>query len=581
MRQTFTALWALTSSVRSRLWWSFGLALAYYAFRFMPTFLFKALLDGAAAKTTTEQQALLLVGAVLVSNLVVQAIDALADGMNLWTVLEVERDLRLRAHTTLLSLSLGQHERENSSTVASKITRGIDKVVELIFALLFEVLTTCVQIVLTIVILAWFSLPIAGIFLLGIPPFLWLTLRIHARIQPLRFKQHDLYEAGDHRIGEDLRNIHTVQSFAREEQALAQHREVNAQLMQLSRERLVTYHWWNALRTTIQHLVSASILALGILALLRGMISAGTAVLILTFAERAFSDLFRLSRIWERMADATEPITRLVKLFATAPALTDAPDAIALPNPRGIVRFEDVSYAYAPELAPVLLDVTFDARPGMQVALVGPSGAGKSTVTKLLLRHDDVSSGRITLDGHDLRTLRRHDLRAAMAVVPQDLEVFDDTVLANIRYARPDAPADEVDAAARAANAHDVILGLPKGYETRIGEDGVKLSGGQRQRLAIARALLVNPRVLVLDEATSHLDAASERLIQDALENIRRDRTVLVVAHRLSTVMRSDLILVFENGRIVERGDHTALLRRNGLYARLVALQEQGELAAT
>jgi subfamily B ATP-binding cassette protein MsbA len=265
--------------------------------------------------------------------------------------------------------------------------------------------------------------------------------------------------------------------------------------------------------------------------------------------------------------------------FLDAPIeIEDAPDAEPLETFDREIVFDDVGFAYR-EGHTALHEVSFTAPKGRVVALVGPSGAGKSTVVDLLCRFYDVSSGAILVDGRDIRSVRIGDLRALMGIVSQETVLFHDTVRANIAYGHPDATSSQIEAAARAANAHEFVEQLPNGYETVVGERGVELSGGQRQRIAIARALLRDPPILILDEATSALDTESERLIQEAIETLLRGRTVFVVAHRLSTVQRADQILVLEEGYVVERGDHATLLARSGRYKRLHDLQFEGASA--
>jgi len=245
-----------------------------------------------------------------------------------------------------------------------------------------------------------------------------------------------------------------------------------------------------------------------------------------------------------------------------------------VPAARGEIMFEDVSFSYPSRPDTSALDhVSVAIRPGETVALVGPSGAGKTTMIQLLLRFWDPASGRITLDGVDLRDMARPDFRRRMALVPQDPVIFADTARENIRFGRPDATDEEVEAAARAAAAHEFLVALPQGYDSQVGERGVMLSGGQKQRIAIARAILRDAPVLLLDEATSALDAESERLVQHAVDRLAQGRTTLIVAHRLATVKKADRILVFEDGRIVAQGSHDDLVAEGGLYARLARLQ--------
>jgi ABC-type transport system involved in Fe-S cluster assembly fused permease/ATPase subunit len=254
----------------------------------------------------------------------------------------------------------------------------------------------------------------------------------------------------------------------------------------------------------------------------------------------------------------------------------DRPGAPTLLAGTAPVRFERVSFSYEPRRQ-ILYDVSFEIPAGKTIAVVGHSGSGKSTLSRLLFRFYDVSSGRITINGQDLREVSQTSLRATLGIVPQDTVLFNDTVFYNIHYGRPDATREEVLQAARAAHIHDFIESLPEGYNAMVGERGLKLSGGEKQRVAIARAILKNPKIFVFDEATSALDSRSEKAIQAELERIARDRTTLVIAHRLSTIVDADQILVMEHGRIVERGTHRALLEREGIYAQMWALQQREE----
>jgi ATP-binding cassette subfamily B protein len=270
---------------------------------------------------------------------------------------------------------------------------------------------------------------------------------------------------------------------------------------------------------------------------------------------------------------------RMFRLLGENREVADRPDAVPLPGGPAAIRFERVDFSYEPNRQ-ILFDVSFDIPAGTKVAVVGHSGAGKSTLARLLYRFYDVTDGRITANGVDLRDVRQTSLRAAIGIVPQDTVLFNDDIRYNVRYGRPDATEDEVTEAARSAHIHDFIMTLPDQYATGVGERGLKLSGGEKQRVAIARAILKNPRILIFDEATSALDSKSEKAIQAELDRIAEGRTTLVVAHRLSTVMDADQILVMDHGRIIERGTHRALLEAGGAYAQMWALQQQEEAAA-
>ncbi len=287
-----------------------------------------------------------------------------------------------------------------------------------------------------------------------------------------------------------------------------------------------------------------------------------------------FMPLNFLGVIYRMLKYTLADMDRVFRLLDTPPEITDRPGAPDLAVTRGEVRFEDVHFGYQPERE-ILHGISCPVPAGAKLAVVGSSGAGKSTLARLLFRFYDVDRGRITIDGQDIREVTQHSLRAAIGIVPQDTVLFNDTIYYNIQYARPDAGREEVERAARLANIHDFITSLPRGYDTVVGERGLKLSGGEKQRVAIARVILKNPKILIFDEATSNLDSRSEQAILAALREVAADHTTLVIAHRLSTIVDADEIIVLEQGRVVERGDHRALLARGGHYAQMWALQQR------
>jgi ATP-binding cassette, subfamily B, bacterial MsbA len=287
------------------------------------------------------------------------------------------------------------------------------------------------------------------------------------------------------------------------------------------------------------------------------------------------SSLGGLSSLYGQFREAVGAIQRVFEILDTQPAVADAPNASTLPPVDGAITFDQVSFGYENNVA-VINDVSLEIAPGEIIALVGPSGAGKSTLFNLIPRFYDPTHGTITIDGVDIRTVTQQSLRAQIGLVPQETILFGGTIRENIAYGRLEATEAEIVDAAKAANAHSFIMEAPKGYETVVGERGVKLSGGQRQRLAIARAILKNPRILLLDEATSSLDSESEELVQDALNRLMQGRTSVIIAHRLSTIKIAHRIVVLDGGRIVEMGDHETLMAHNGLYAHLYLLQFRG-----
>jgi ATP-binding cassette subfamily B protein len=280
------------------------------------------------------------------------------------------------------------------------------------------------------------------------------------------------------------------------------------------------------------------------------------------------------------LAGSVALFERIFDYLDRSPEIQEKPDAASLPAARGLVEYEAVTFGYDPD-QPVLREISLRAEPGELVALVGPSGAGKTSVTYLLPRLYDPQAGSVRIDGHDVRDLKLASLSANIGMVTQEAILFHASVRENLRFAKPEATDDEIERAARAAHIHDTIVAMPNGYDTMVGERGYRLSGGEKQRLALARIILKDPRILVLDEATSSLDSHSERLIREALEPILKSRTSIVIAHRLSTILAADQILVMENGRIVERGRHADLVAKNGLYARLYQEQFKEEAATS
>lgn len=312
---------------------------------------------------------------------------------------------------------------------------------------------------------------------------------------------------------------------------------------------------------------------------MQGEVTIGTLVFVVTISEKAFFSLFRLSRFYDRIQDSVESVNRFVALAQEEPDITSPPNGKKPKELRGEIVFDAVSFAYDATHTKALDTVSLRLEPGTVNAFVGPSGGGKTTIVKMMYRHYDPNTGAVLLDGTDLRDYDLHSFRRSMAIVPQEVEIFNGTLRDNIAYANPGASFGKIKRAAQMANVEEFVHKLADGYDTEVGERGIKLSGGQRQRLGIARALLANPRILVFDEATSNLDSQSERLIQEAMERVSKNRTVILIAHRLSTIRHADQIFVMENGRLVEQGSHNELSNvAGGLYAKLLSLQATGDV---
>jgi len=372
--------------------------------------------------------------------------------------------------------------------------------------------------------------------------------------------------------------MRTVQAFAREPDEIRRFAGLNRAIFEAWRGVLMSLGLFFGGTDLLKDLSRLVVTAAGGWFALRGQISPGTLVAFLFYSNLILEPVDRLTRTVEATQRMAAGLKNFFEILDQEPAVRDRPGALPLEKPTGSIAFEDVTFGYA-RGRHVFRGLTAAIAPGSTVALVGPSGAGKTTFCSLIPRFYEPLEGRVLLDGRDVREYRLADLRKAVGIVQQDVFLFPGSVRENIRYGRPDAAEAELEAAARSANAHDFILGLPAGYDTDIGERGIKLSGGQKQRLSIARAFLKDPAVLILDEATSSLDVRSEQAVQEALRRLTAGRTTLIIAHRLSTVRAADEILVLTEDGIVQRGAHEQLMAAGGVYADLYALQTEGAAA--
>jgi ATP-binding cassette subfamily B protein len=374
-----------------------------------------------------------------------------------------------------------------------------------------------------------------------------------------------------------ISGITLIKSFAREAYERSRFYRVGSDLMQLEIKLAMVGRWFIASIGAMVTVGPAIVWFGGGWLALAGSIDVGVVVAFVQYIQfRLYGPGATLAGIQVQIVSALAVFERIFGYLDMAPEEYDPPSAVALATARGEIRFEDVRFSYGNDRT-ALQSVTFTVEPGQVAAFVGPSGAGKTTITQLVPRFYDPQAGRVLVDGHDVRTLTLESLRRDIGIVTQETYLFHDTIANNLRYAKPEATDEELRAASQAANIDEFVTGLPEGYQTVVGERGHKLSGGERQRLAIARVLLKNPRILILDEATSSLDSHSEAAIQAALVPLMRGRTSLVIAHRLSTILSADVIFVVEGGRIVESGAHAVLLARNGPYARLYNKQFRDE----
>ena len=484
--------------------------------------------------------------------------------------------LKLFAH--LHNLSLRFHLERQTGGVSRDIERGTRGISFLLNFMLFNILPTFLEIGLVAIILfkkysPWFVV----ITFVTLVVYIVFTLFITEWRMVFRRMMNDMDSKANTRAIDSLLNYETVKYFGNEGYEARRYDDHLATWEIAAVRNQTSLATLNSGQSII---IAAGVTGLMLLAadgVAKGTMTIGDLVLVNVFMLQLYMPLHFLGFVYREIKHALADMEKMFSLLEEHREIEDAPDATVLKVKQAAVRFEHVSFSYDPERQ-ILCDVSFDIPAGHTVAVVGASGAGKSTLSRLLFRFYDVTAGAILIDGQDIRKVTQASLRAAIGIVPQDTVLFNDTIYYNIAYGRPDATREEILQAARSAHIHDFIESLPQGYDSMVGERGLKLSGGEKQRVAIARAILKNPSILIFDEATSALDSKSEKAIQDELRNVARDRTTLVIAHRLSTIVDAHQILVMDQGRIIERGTQRELLAQQGVYAQMWALQQQEEI---
>ncbi|WP_374641477.1 ABC transporter transmembrane domain-containing protein [Tabrizicola sp.] len=511
--------------------------------------------------------------------LAIAALLALGTGMRYYLVTHlgerVVADIRRALFDRVLGMSPAFFERILTGEVLSRITTDTTLILSVIGSSVSVALRNVLMLVGGLVLLFLTSPKLTGLVLLVVPGIVVPIIVLGRRLRRLSRENQDWIASSSGSASEALSSVQTVQAFTHEGPTRADFAEVTEKAFDSARARIRTRAVMTVIVIFLVFAGIVGVLWIGARDVRSDVMSVGELIQFVIYAVLVAGAVGALSEIWGELQRAAGATERLVELLNAEDTVQDPARPLALPRPvRGEIAFQDVTFRYParPETS-ALNGVSLHVRPGETVALVGPSGAGKTTILQLLMRFYDPQSGRITLDGIALPDLARADFRQHIALVPQDPVIFATSARENIRFGRPDASDAEVEAAARAAAAHDFLTALPQGYDSYLGERGVMLSGGQKQRVAIARAILRDAPILLLDEATSALDAESERLVQAAVEKLAEGRTTLVVAHRLATVKRADRIVVFDQGRIVAQGTHDQLVAEDGLYARLARLQ--------
>ena len=487
----------------------------------------------------------------------------------------VVADIRQAVFGRVIGLSPAFYEQVMTGEIISRITTDTTLILSVIGSTVSLALRQMLVAAGGMAMLLLTSAKLTGLMLLIVPVVLVPIIGLGRRLRGLSRENQDWIAASAGSASESLLAAQTVQAFTAEDASRAAFADVTERSFASAARRIRVRAVMTAAVILLIFSGVIGVLWIGARDVRAGTMSVGELVQFVIYSIMVAGSVGALSEIWGELQRAAGATERLGELLATEDALADPPAPVPLPRPvRGQIDLADVTFRYPSRPDAAALDhVTLSIRPGETVALVGPSGAGKTTIVQMILRFWDPQAGSVAIDGIDLRRMARADFRRAIALVPQDPVIFATTARENIRFGQPDATDAQVEAAARAANAHDFLAALPGGYDAPLGERGVMLSGGQRQRIAIARAMLRDAPILLLDEATSALDAQSERLVQDAIDALARGRTTIIIAHRLATVKKAGRIIVMDGGRIVQQGTHDDLVAEGGLYARLARLQ--------
>jgi ATP-binding cassette subfamily B protein len=497
-----------------------------------------------------------------------------------WLSQHVAYKLRNNLYTRIQSLDFSFHDRSQTGQLMSRVTADVENARLFLDNGLARLVAVMLQFVIATILILILNWQIAILLIVATPLIGWITVNTTAKLRPLQLAVQQQMGAYTAVLQESLAGIRVVKAFTAEDKEFERFQEANWRVREKSIESARISAFRQPMMGFVLECLNVGVLAYGGSLVIGNEMTLGTLYIFIEYRQRLTQPVRQIGMQMQNASRAAASAERVFEVLDTSSEIVDKPDAVPLENVRGDVRYEDVSFGYGKDF-PIVQNIDIEAKSGETIAILGPIGSGKSTILNLLPRFYDVTGGRITIDGHDIRDVTLASLRANVGVVMQDLFLFNESIRANIAYGRPDATEEEIITAAKLARLHDFIMSMPEGYDTWVGERGITLSGGQKQRIAIARTLLLDPKILVLDDSTSSVDMETEYLIQQALVDLLKQRTAFVIAHRIRTVRNADQILVLKDGHIVERGNHDELIARAGLYKDLydTQLRDQEELA--
>jgi ABC-type transport system involved in Fe-S cluster assembly fused permease/ATPase subunit len=584
---TFFRLWPYLwphgrKDLQNRVFIAFGLLVLAKVTTMVVPFTYKWATDALVALTETSDAAsiaredalhwlwgapLLLTALYGAARIAMALFTQVRDGLFAKVAMHAVRRIASQLFAHLHGLSLSFHLERKTGGLTRVLERGRNAIEELSRLMILTLIPTILELALVLGILAWeFNWFYAFVVAVMVAAYLAYTYYATKWRIEIRRRMNESDTDANTKAIDSLLNFETVKYFGAESREIERYDASMARYERASTQTYTSLAVLNGGQAVIFTIGMVTVMMMAARDVMAGNASIGSFVLVNAMLIQLYMPLNFMGMVYRQIKQAVIDIDDMFKILSRNPEISDAPDAKPLAIADAEVRFEDVRFAYR-EDRPILRGISFNVPAGKTVALVGPSGAGKSTISRLLFRFYEPQSGRILIDGQDIAQTQQKSLRAAIGMVPQDTVLFNDTIGYNIRYGRWDASDEEIREAARLAQIDDFIASLPEGYDTQVGERGLKLSGGEKQRVAIARTILKSPPILILDEATSALDSFTEKEIQDALDRVSRDRTTLVIAHRLSTVVGADEIIVLDKGVIVERGTHTDLLEAGGVYA--------------